>query len=88
MFKLRLLQGIQKSLYSRYVVASLQHAEIGNMVIFLSRLVERIYDSCLLLTHVKCKIVLCPMLFVNKCKCKQMFCFLLYINFLTSCSSD
>jgi hypothetical protein len=38
----------KNSMYSRYVVASLQHAEIDNMV-FLSRLVTRIYDSRLLL---------------------------------------
>jgi hypothetical protein len=28
------IQSVRKSVYSRYVVASLQHAEIGNVVIF------------------------------------------------------
>jgi hypothetical protein len=41
----------RESLYRRYILASLQHAEIGNSVIFLSGLVARIYDSCLLLTQ-------------------------------------
>jgi hypothetical protein len=40
----------KKSLYNRYIVASLQHAEIGKVFIFLSRLVAQIYDICLLLT--------------------------------------
>jgi hypothetical protein len=40
---------LKKSEISRYVVSSLQHAEIGSMVIFSSGLIARIYDSCLLL---------------------------------------